>query len=66
MRGRNHGHRHSAVDILPSTFNMTIFARFFPEMWAPYQLGDNYGELIESLHRLADAELNLAIVPSGQ
>jgi hypothetical protein len=45
---------------------MTIFARFFPEMWAPYQLGDNYGELIESLHRLADAELNLAIVPSGQ
>ncbi len=30
---------------------------------APQDLGDSYGEIVESLNRLADAELRLAIVP---
>ena len=29
----------------------------------PQVLGDNYDEMVESLNRLADAELHLAIVP---
>ena len=29
----------------------------------PHALGDNYEELIESLNRIADAELHLAVVP---
>ena len=29
----------------------------------PETLGDNYAEIVESLNRLADAQLRLAIVP---
>ena len=32
----------------------------------PETLGDNYGEIVESLNRLADAELKLAIVPRAE
>lgn len=31
---------------------------------SPYVLGDNYEEIVESLHRVADAELKLLIAPS--
>ncbi len=32
----------------------------------PHALGDNYDEMVESLNRLADAELQLAIVPRAE
>ena len=32
----------------------------------PETLGDNYAELVESLNRLADAKLKLAIVPRAE
>ncbi len=32
----------------------------------PHALGDNYDEMVESLNRLADAELHLAIVPRAE
>lgn len=32
----------------------------------PETLGDNYVELVESLNRLADANLKLAIIPRAQ
>ncbi len=32
----------------------------------PHALGDSYDELIESLNRLSDAEVHLAIVPRSQ
>ena len=32
----------------------------------PHALGDNYEEMVESLNRLADAELHLAIVPRAE
>jgi hypothetical protein len=33
---------------------------------SPEVLGDNYAELIESLNRIADAKLSLAIVPRSE
>ena len=33
---------------------------------APQVLGDSYGEIVESLNRLADAEVRLAIVPRSE
>jgi hypothetical protein len=32
----------------------------------PHALGDNYDEMVESLNRLADAELQLSIVPRAE
>jgi hypothetical protein len=32
----------------------------------PHALGDNYDEMVESLNRLADAELQLKIVPRAE
>jgi hypothetical protein len=32
----------------------------------PEALGDNYDEMVESLNRLSDAELQLAIVPRAE
>jgi hypothetical protein len=39
--------------------NVTLFV-----VAKPQELGDTYEEIIESLNRLADADLNLAILPT--
>ncbi len=38
----------------------------FVMLATPCALGDNYGEVIESLNRLADAEAGLRIVPRAE